>query len=108
MVFVSSYKVFSNLLSELLYGELDQFNVTLADHIVSDYVGSTTESLFYLSSEYDKYHNLPVDYVLTTTWFKTKKGIEVNARIIGLYNKKVIASANRLTPKFLLSENYQY
>jgi hypothetical protein len=32
----------------------------------------------------------------------------MNARIVGLYNKKVIASANTFIPKFILYENYQY
>ena len=98
--------VFGNQLSELLYSELQQLDLSLADHNVSDYIEATPSGAFLLSREFNQYDDLPFDYVLTGTWHKAKKGIMVNARIVGLYNKKVIATANTLIPNFIISSDY--
>jgi TolB-like protein len=98
--------LFGNQLSELLYGQLQQFDLSLADHNVSDYVEATPTGAFTLSREFNDYDDLPFDYVLTGTWLRAKKGIIVNARIVGLYNKKVITTASTLIPNFILSAEY--
>ena len=100
--------ILGNQISELLYSELQQLNVRLTDYSVRSYVEATSNGAFAMSREYDEYADLPFEYVLTGTWFKTKKGIMVNARVVGLHNKEVIATANTLIPKFILSEDYQY
>jgi TolB-like protein len=95
-----------NQLSELLYSELQQLDVSLADYNVRDYIEPTSTGVFSLSREYNEYDDLPFEYILTGTWLKAKKGIMVNARIVGLYNKKVIATGSTLIPNFILSDKY--
>jgi len=98
--------IFGNQLSELMYNELHQLDISLADHNVRNYVETTPSGAFALSREFNEYDDLPFDYVLTGTWLRAKKGIIVNARIVGLYNKKVITTASTLIPNFILSADY--
>jgi TolB-like protein len=98
--------LFGNQLSELMYSELQQLDISLADHNLSNYVETTPNGAFALSREFNEYDDLPFDYVLTGTWLRAKKGIIVNARIVGLYNKKVITTASTLIPNFILSADY--
>jgi TolB-like protein len=98
--------LFGNQLSELMYGQLQQLDLSLADHNVRNYVETTPSGAFALSREFNEYDDLPFDYVLTGTWVRAKKGIIVNARIVGLYNKKVITTASTLIPNFILSADY--
>jgi TolB-like protein len=98
--------LFGNQLSELMYGQLQQLDISLADHNLSNYVETTPNGAFALSRDFNEYDDLPFDYVLTGTWLRAKKGIIVNARIVGLYNKKVITTASTLIPNFILSADY--
>jgi TolB-like protein len=96
-----------NQLSELLYAQLQELDLSLSDHNVRDYIEATPTGAFTLSREFNQYDDLPFDYVLTGTWLRANKGIIVNARIVGLYNKKVISTATTLIPNFVLSVDYK-
>ena len=94
---------FGQQFSEVLYTQLQKFNLNLNEPHNNvygnvDYSGSSSSM-----DEPVEGKTLPFDYVLKGTWFKSDKGIMVNARIVGLYNKTILSTASTVIPEFVLT-----
>ncbi|WP_057832187.1 FlgO family outer membrane protein [Colwellia sp. TT2012] len=92
-----------NQLSELLYTEMHKLGFILADIKIRDYIEITPMGDFSLSREQDLFiGDIHYEYVLIGTLLKTNKGTIVNARIVSVKDKRVISSAKKMLPNFIL------
>ena len=73
------------------------------DYKTTDFFRVSTEGDYIFSRDYMELRSdLPIDYVLSGTLTKHQKGYLVNARIIGIKSKAVVASAQGLVPDYAI------
>lgn len=83
--------------------ELHKFRIPVLDFKATDYIRVTGEGDFLLSRDYlDLNSSLPIEYVLTGTMAKHQGGVLVNARILGIESRAVVASAQTLIPFYVV------
>lgn len=89
----------SNQIAESFMHEVHQFGIPVIDFKTTDFVRVTAEGDFVLSRDFlELRDNLPIKYVLAGTLVKHKSGYLVNARIVGITSKAVVASAQGFIP----------
>ncbi|WP_416306342.1 FlgO family outer membrane protein [Neptunicella sp. SCSIO 80796] len=89
-----------NQLAEGLVHEMHKFGIPVIDFKATDYIRVTEQGDFNLSKDYTELApDLPIKYVVAGTVVKHKDGYLVNARIIGLRSKAVVASAQSFLPR---------
>lgn len=93
----------SNLLgdqiAESFMHEVHQFGIPVIDYKTTDYIRVTTDGDFIFSRDFlELKDELPIKYVLAGTLVKHNAGYIVNARIIGLTSKAIVASAQGFIP----------
>ncbi|WP_240615542.1 FlgO family outer membrane protein [Alteromonas facilis] len=90
-------------MAESFVHELHNFRIPVIDYKATDYVRVTEHGDFILTRNYLELRNeLPMDYVLTGTLTKHQGGYLVNARILALQSKAVVASAQTLIPFYVV------
>ncbi len=90
-------------MAESFMHELHKFRIPVLDHKATDYIRITDAGDFLLSRDYlDLNSSLPIEYILTGTMAKHQGGVLVNARILGLESRAVVASAQMLIPFYVV------
>ena len=89
-------------MAESFMHELHKFRIPVIDFKTTDYIRVTDRGDFVLSRDYLELDNAAtVQYVLTGTLTKHQGGYMVNARIIGMQSRAVVASAQSLIPFYV-------
>ena len=91
-------------LSESFIHEVHKFGIPVLDFKTTDYVRVSPDGDFILSKDYlELTGELPIKYVVAGTLVKHLAGYMVNARIIGLQSKAVVASAQGFLPASVIN-----
>lgn len=86
-------------LAESFSHEIHKFGIPIVDYKATDYIRVTQNGDFVLSKDFlDLDSELPVRYTLAGTLVKQPTGYLVNARIIGMESKAIVASAQGKLP----------
>jgi len=86
-------------ISESLMHEIHRVGIPVLDHKVTDYIRVTERGDFMTSKEFrDLSADLPAKYVVLGNLVKHRGGYLVNARIVGISSKAVVASAQSFIP----------
>jgi len=89
-------------MAESFVHELHKFRIPVIDYKATDFIRITEEGDFVLTRDYLELDaSLPMEYVLTGTMAKHQGGVMVNARIIGIQSRAVVASAQMLIPFYV-------
>ena len=90
-------------MAESFMHELHKFRIPVIDFKATDYIRITEQGDFVLSRDYLELNgSLPIEYVLTGTMTKHQGGVLVNARILGMESRAVVASAQTLVPFYVV------
>lgn len=90
-------------MAESFVHELHKFRVPVIDFKATEYIRITEGGDFVLSRDYlELSSSLPIEYVLTGTMTKHQGGVLVNARILGIDSRAVVASAQMLVPFYVV------
>jgi TolB-like protein len=88
-----------NQIAESFMHEVHQFGIPVIDFKTTDYLRVTNHGDFVFSRDFlELKDELPIKYVLAGTLVKHQSGYLVNARIIGLTSKAIVASAQGFIP----------
>lgn len=86
-------------IAESFIHEVHKFGIPVLDFKTTEYIRVTPQGDFILSKDYLELEGeLPIKYVVAGTMTKQLNGILLNARIIGLESKAVVASAQGFLP----------
>lgn len=86
-------------LAESFVHEIHKYGIPVIDFKVTESFRVSAAGDFVLSSDFlELTANLPVKYLLTGTLVKHQGGVLVNARIVGMQSKTVVASAQGFLP----------
>jgi TolB-like protein len=89
-----SASLLGNQISEGFMHEVHKLGIPVVDFKATDYIRVTPGGDFVLSKDYiDLSPDIPIRYVLTGTLVRHQQGIMVNARIVGMESKAIVASA---------------
>lgn len=89
-----------NQLAESLIHEVHKFGIPVIDFKTTGFIRITEQGDFAFSKDYEDFSgDLPARYIISGTLSKHKDGYIVNARIVGLESKAVVASAQSFIPK---------
>lgn len=90
-------------LAESFVHELHKFRIPVIDFKATDYIRVTDAGDFILTRDFlELSSNAPIDYILTGTMTKHQGGYLVNARVLGLETKAVVATAQMLLPFYVV------
>ncbi|WJG08300.1 FlgO family outer membrane protein [Aliiglaciecola sp. LCG003] len=90
-------------LSESFMHELHKFRIPVIDFKATEYIRVTEHGDFLLTRDFlELTETAPIEYILTGTLTKHQSGYLVNARILGLKSKAVVASAQMLMPFYVV------
>jgi len=88
-----------NQIAESFMHEVHQFGIPVIDYKTTDFLRVTSQGDFVFSRDFlELKDELPIKYVLAGTLVKHQSGYLVNARIIGLTSKAIVASAQGFIP----------
>ena len=97
---LDSAGVLGKQIAESFQHEIYKFGIPVIDFKTTDFFRVTPEGDFILSRDYlELKPNLPIEYVLLGTLVKHDAGYLVNARIVGLDSKAIVASAQGFLPQ---------
>ncbi len=89
-------------LAESFVHEMHKFRIPVIDYKATDYIRVTEDGDFFLSRDFLELKNkAAIDYILTGTMVKHRGGYLVNARIVGMKTKAVVATAQSLIPFYV-------
>ncbi|WP_100912900.1 FlgO family outer membrane protein [Pseudoalteromonas spongiae] len=92
-----------NQIAESFIHEIHKLGLPVLDYKTTDFFRVSTEGDYIFSRDYMELRSdLSIDYVLSGTLTKHQKGYLVNARIIGIKSKAVVASAQGLVPDYAI------
>jgi len=90
-------------MAESFVHELHKFRVPVIDFKATEYIRITDDGDFVLSRDYlELSSSLSIEYVLTGTMTKHQGGVLVNARILGMESRAVVATAQMLVPFYVV------
>lgn len=90
-------------IAESFMHELHKFRIPVLDFKATDYIRVTETGDFLLSRDFlELKHKVPMQYILTGTMTKHQGGFLVNARILGLESKAVVATSQMLVPFYVV------
>ena len=90
-------------IAESFIHELHKFRIPVLDYKATDYIRVTETGDFLLSRDFlELKHKVPMQYILTGTMTKHQGGFFVNARILGLETKAVVATSQMLVPFYVV------
>lgn len=94
-----------NQLAESFVHELQRHGMIVVDYKTTGHIRVTKEGDYAFSRDWKE---LPerqiIDYVVTGTMMEQEDGIMVNARMIGMQSRVVVASAQSFVPKWVLGD----
>lgn len=92
-----------NQIAESFVHEVHKFGLPVVDFKATDFFRISNEGDYIFSRDYMELRtDIPVDYVLSGTMTKHQKGYLINARIVGMKSKAVVASAQGLIPNYVI------
>lgn len=92
-----------NQIAESFIHEVHKFGLPVLDYKTTDFFRISDDGDYIFSRDYMELRSdLPIDYVLSGTLTKHQKGYLVNARIIGIKSKAIVASAQGLVPDYAI------
>ena len=93
-----------NQLSESFIHQLQKFGYGVVDFKTTDHIAMNARGDFVFSRDIEQLANQRIaSHVLSGTLIYRSAGVEVNARIIDITSKRVIASSNKILPYFVLN-----
>lgn len=96
--------VLGNQLSESLIAELQAFGLSVVDFKLANGLAVTPYGDLALSRDgADLAKQVAMDHILTGTMVEDARGVRVNARIIAVDNRQVVASATLYIPAFMVT-----
>lgn len=96
--------LFGNQLSEGFMHEIHQFGLDVVDFKTTDFIRVTPKGDFVFSRDFmELREEQPIEYVLGGTLVQHQGGTLVNARIVSVASKKVLASAQSFVPQHVVS-----
>ena len=91
-----------NDLAEYFMHDLQKFGVPVSEHQLASNFEINDQGDFILSRQQsDVFKGSEIAYVLTGTMMKVNNGIMINARVIDLSNKNIVASSAKVIPPLL-------
>lgn len=91
-----------NQLSEGFMHEVHKLGIPVVDFKTTDYIRITEQGDFSLSRDrLELSGDIPIRYLLTGTLVKHQNGTLVNARIVGMESKAIVASAQGFIPSYI-------
>ncbi|WP_157368702.1 FlgO family outer membrane protein [Algicola sagamiensis] len=88
-----------NQIAESFIHEIHQFGIPVLDYKVTDYIRITDKGDFVMTRDYlELKEALPINYILAGTMVNHKGGVLLNARILGMDSKRVVASTQGFIP----------
>jgi TolB-like protein len=102
--------VLGNQLAEMFIAELQQFGLAVVDFKATQYINITAKGDYVFSRDGDELaKNLALDNILSGTMITDERGVKINARIISMRSKQVMATATIFIPNFVVASlNPQY
>ena len=89
-----------NQIAESLMHEIHKFGIPVIDFKTTDYIRVTETGDFAFTRDYEEVNpSMPARYIVGGTMVKHQGGYLINARIVGIESKAVVASAQRFIPK---------
>jgi len=89
-----------NQIAESFIHEVHKFGIPVIDFKTTDFIRVTEQGDFILSRDFiELTPGLPVKYVVLGTLAPSKGGLIVNARIVGIKSKAVVATAQSFIPE---------
>jgi TolB-like protein len=99
--------ILGNQLAESFIHELQQYGMPVVDYKVTGAIRITPRGDFAFSRDVRELAaDQAIGYILTGTVIRAKGGVIVNARIVGLTSKVVVASTKTFIPGFVLKSLY--
>ena len=90
-------------IAESFMHELHSYRIPVVDYKATEFVRVTEDGDFLLSRDFlELEHKIPINFVLTGTMTKHTGGVLVNARIINMDNKVLVASSQALIPNHVV------
>lgn len=90
-------------MAESFVHEFHKFRIPVIDYKATQYIRVTPEGDFFLSRDFLELKNrVPLEYILTGTMTRHQGGYLVNARMLGLESKAVVASSQMLIPYYVV------
>lgn len=84
--------------------EFHQYRIPVVDFKSTGFIRITVQGDFYLSRDHDDLNfDVPMDYILTGTFASHRGGVLINARVIDVSTKQIVASAQSLIPAHIAS-----
>jgi hypothetical protein len=88
-----------NQMAESLIHEIHKFGIPVIDYKTTGFIRITEQGDFAFSKDYeDLGDSFTAKYIVGGTMLKHKEGYLINARIVGLESKAVVASAQSFIP----------
>jgi TolB-like protein len=102
---LSEGTVLGNQLSEYLIAELQDFGLAMVDFKLAGNITVTPYGDFVLSRDANALaKQVGIDHVVTGTLIEDDRGVRVNARIVSMHDKQIVASANIYIPAFIVMD----
>ncbi len=99
--------ILGNQIAESFIYELQQYGMPVVDYKVTGSIRITPRGDFAFSRDVRELaEDQAIGYILTGTVIRAKGGVIVNARIVGLTSKVVVASTKTFIPGFVLKSLY--
>ncbi len=95
----SETNLLGDQISESMIHEIHKFGIPVIDYKTRDKISVTSQGDFIFSRESKNLKSdLPIHYVVSGTLVKYQGGYLVNARVVGVASKAVVASAQSIIP----------
>lgn len=89
-------------MAESFKHEFHQYRIPIVDFKSTGFIRVTDQGDFYLSRNHkDLNIDIPMDYILTGTFAMHHGGVLINARVIDVETKHIVASAQSLIPEHI-------
>ena len=93
-----------NQLSESFIHQLQKFGYGIVDFKTTDHIAMNARGDFVFSRDIEQLADKHIaSHVLSGTLIYRSNGVEVNARIIDITSKRVVASSNKILPYYVLN-----
>ncbi len=104
---LSDTTILGNQLAEYLITELQAYGVGVLDFKVTDGIRVTPRGDIAMSRSGERMaQSVQMDHILTGTMVEDPRGVRINARIVAVNSKRVVASASIHIPAFVVTSLY--
>jgi TolB-like protein len=94
--------ILGNQIAEYFISEIQQFGLAVIDFKVANALKISQKGDFIFSRDsFELAQNMEMDHMLSGTMIDKPKGVQINARIISVDDRRVVASASVLIPHFI-------